>query len=125
MAVRNRQSECPQFSAKAKFVHSSPYKLRPIVDEIRGKRVDYALNILATTPVKRIVPIRKLIQSAAANAKFLKSVEAQGLVIKDIRIDEGPIFRYFKPGAMGRSSAQRRRFSHLSVVLESIECKED
>ena len=40
------------------------------------------------------------------------------LMIKDIRVDQGPIFRYFKPGAMGRANIQRKRFSHMSVILE-------
>jgi large subunit ribosomal protein L22 len=114
-----------QFSAKARFIHCSPYKLRPLVSAIRGKNVTYALNVLETTPVKKAIPIKKLIASAAANARSSKNVEAADLVIKDIRVDEGPIFRYFKPGAMGRSTIQRRRFSHMSVILESVEDKKD
>jgi len=114
-----------QFSAKARYVHCSPYKLRQLVDAIRGKNVGYALNALATTPLKKVVPIKKLIQSAAANAKSLKNIETYDLVIKDIRVDQGSIFRYFKPGAMGRAAVQRRRLSHISVMLEHIEGKED
>jgi len=114
-----------QFSAKARYVRCSPFKLRPIVDAIRGKNVGHALNLIATTAVKKIVPIKKLLESAAANAKHLKNVETEDLVIKDIRVDQGPIFRYYKPGAMGRSTIQRRRFSHMSLILESSEGKKD
>lgn len=114
-----------QFSAKARNITCSPDKLRPLVDAIRGKNVGYALNVLATIPLKKAVPVKKLIQSAAANAKSLENIEAEDLMIKDIRVDQGSIFRYFKPGAMGRAAVQRRRFSHMSVVLESIEDKED
>lgn len=114
-----------QFSAKARNVRYSPYKLRSIVDAVRGKNVDYALNVLVTTPLKKVEPVKKLIQSAAANAKNLKSIEPLGLVIKDIRVDEGPMYRYFKPGAMGRADVQRRRFSHISIILESIEGKKE
>jgi len=114
-----------QFSAKARNIHCSPCKLRPIVDAIRGKNVGYALNVLVTTPLKKVQPIKKLIDSAAANAKNLKNFEPLDLIIKDIRVDEGPMFRYFKPGAMGRAEVQRRRFSHISVVLEPIDGKED
>lgn len=113
-----------QFSAKARSIHWSPAKLRPIVNAIRGKNIGYALNVLATIPLKKAVPIKKLIQSAAANAKDLDDIEARDLMIKDIRVDQGPILRYFKPGAMGRAAPQRKRFSHLSVILESIEGKE-
>ena len=114
-----------QFSAKARNISCSPDKLRPLVNVIRGKNVGYALNILRTTPIKRVVSIKKLIESAAANAKDLKNIEIPDLVIKDIRVDQGRIFRYFKPGAMGRAAIQRRRFSHMSVILEYIEGKED
>ncbi|BDC34323.1 50S ribosomal protein L22 [Candidatus Dependentiae bacterium Noda2021] len=114
-----------QFVAKARYLRFSPYKLRPLVDVIRGKNVAYALHWLATYPVKRAIPITKIIESAAANAKNLQGLNAEGLVIKDIRVDQGPIVRYFKPGAMGRANIQRKRFSHMSVIVEPITRKED
>jgi len=114
-----------QFVSKSKYVRFSPYKLRPIADVVRGKQVDYALNWLSTVAVKRVVPLQKAIESAAANAKNLQSVDFNGLIIKDIRVDEGPMFRYFKPGAMGRANIQRRRLSHISVVLEPVTKKKD
>ncbi len=114
-----------QFVSKARYVRFSPYKLRPYVDVIRGKNVEYALNWLATCPIKRVVPIKKMLQSASANAKQLKGLDAQKLVIKDIRVDEGPTYRYYRPGAMGRASMQRRRFSHMRVTVENIEKSKD
>ena len=110
-----------RFGAKAKYIRQSPYKLRPLADVLRGKSVDYALNWLTTYACKRVRPIKKLIESAAANAKNLNNVEANGLVIKAICVDQGPAFRYYKPGAMGRSNPQRKRFSHISVTLETIQ----
>jgi len=109
-----------QFVSKAKYVRFSPYKLRPYVDVIRGKNVQDALSWLITCPIKRVVPIRKLLQSAAANAKHNKGIEAKDLIIKDIRVDEGPRFRYFRPGSMGRSSIFCRRTSHLNVVVKTL-----
>ncbi len=109
-----------QFVAKARYVRLSPYKLRPLASAIRGKNAAYALSVLITTACRRAVPVRKLIESAIANAKNLHNVSAEMLVIKDLRIDQGPIFRYYKPGAMGRSNGQRKRLSHMSVVLENI-----
>jgi large subunit ribosomal protein L22 len=108
-----------QFVAKSKFVQYSPYKLRPIADVIRGKDAGYAIDWLATYKSRRVQPIMKVIKSAVANAKDLKNLQPGELVIKDLRIDEGPMFRYFKPGAMGRAVILRKRLSHLSVVLES------
>ena len=107
-----------QFVAKAKHVPFSPYKLRALADVVRGKDVGYALGWLSTYRVGRVVPIKKVIKSAVANAKDLKGIDYSDLFLKEIRIDEGRTFRYFKPGAMGRAAAQRRRFSHISVVLE-------
>ena len=110
-----------QFTAKARYVRVSPMKLRPLVNVIRGKDAQYALYVLKTSGVKRALPIEKMLESAVANAKHLKNVEIPALVIKDIRVDQGPTYKYYKPGAMGRSNAQKTRFSHISVVLESKE----
>jgi large subunit ribosomal protein L22 len=107
-----------QFNAKARYVPFSPYKLRPIADVVRGKNVQQALAWLNTCALKRVVPLRKIIASAASNAKHLKGADAGHLVIKTLCVDQGPMRRYFKPGAMGRSSIQRGRKSHIHVVLE-------
>jgi large subunit ribosomal protein L22 len=113
-----------RFTAKARYVRFSPYKLRPVVDVIRGKNVSYALNWLSTFPVKKAVPIKKMIESAVANAQQ-NNVTKQDLLIKDIRVDQGPSIRYFKAGAMGRANIYRKRLSHMSVVLESLQDKKD
>lgn len=108
-----------QFIAKAKYVWYSPYKLRPIVDVVRGKDVLYALNWLSTYRNQRIVPVKKVIESAAANAKNNGNIDVELLKIKEIKVDQGPIHRYFKPAAMGRAAPQRKRLCHISVILES------
>lgn len=113
-----------QFVAKAKYIPFSPYKLRPLVDVVRGKSAQEALVWLSTYPVKRARPIRKMIQSAVANAKNVKGVELADLLIKEIKVDEGRTTRYFKPGGMGRAAAQRRRSSHMCVVLEQKTTRE-
>ncbi len=107
-----------QFKALVKQIPISPYKLRPYVEGVRGKDVSYAIQLLMTQALKRVVPIRKLIQSAAANAKNRQGIEIGDLFVREIRVDQGKIFKYFKPGSMGRAAAQRKRFSHISVVLE-------
>jgi len=107
-----------QFGARSRYLRYSPYKLRPLADVLRGKNVQYALNWLSTCPLKKVRPIRKLIESAVANAKNLQNLEADVLKIKIICVDQGPSYRYFKPGAMGRANPQRKRLSHISVILE-------
>ena len=109
-----------QFTAKAKYVWYSPYKLRPIVAVVRGKSVDYALSWLTTYKSKRMIPIKKVIESAVANAVNNGKVESHRLKIKEFRVDQGPINKYFKPSAMGRAAPQRKRLCHLSVILEEV-----
>lgn len=114
-----------QFVAKARYVRISHFKMRPLADVVRGKNVAYALNWLSTCALKKAVPIQKLIQSAAANAKSLQNLDSNELVVKEIRVDQGPMFRYFKPGAMGRANIYRKRLSHVSVVVEPVMSKEN
>ena len=111
--------------AKSKYIRISPYKLRPIVDVIRGQRVDKALAWLSTCSMKKVKPITKTVVSAFSNAKNLNAKQAsmEGMFIKEIKIDQGPVIKYFKPAAMGRAAIQRKRLSHLEVVLLRIEDK--
>ena len=92
-----------------------------MADFIRGKSVISALDWLYAHENKRVKPLKKMIESAVANAKNLKDAKPENLVIKELKVDQGPTFRYFKPGAMGRSVILRKRFSHLSVILEDKE----
>lgn len=109
------------FSAKALYIKFSPFKLRPIVDVIRGKNAQEAINWLTTYRVRRVEPIKKLLDSAVANALFLKNIAPGDLIIKDIRIDHGPTYKYFKPGAQGRANIQKKRSSHMKIELVSID----
>jgi len=106
--------------AKSKYLRISPYKLRPYIDVIRGNSVDKALAWLETCALKRVKPITKTLFSAYSNAKNLNPEfgSMSDLVIKEIRIDQGPIIKYFKPGAQGRACPQRKRLSHLEIILD-------
>jgi large subunit ribosomal protein L22 len=108
-----------QFTAKASHIRYSPYKLRPLADVIRGKTASFALGWLTTYRNQRAEALKKLVKSVIANAKNLKNVGIEELSVREIRIDQGPIFRYFKPGAQGRAMPQRKRLSHISIVMES------
>ncbi|MBP9765054.1 50S ribosomal protein L22 [Candidatus Babeliales bacterium] len=110
------------FKASAKYVKRSPYKLRPIVDVIRGKNAAYALGWLQVYGVAKSLPIKKLLDSAIANARCQhEEITSKDLVIEEIRVDQGPAYRYFKPSAMGRSSVNRKRLSHISIVLKRVQ----
>lgn len=110
-----------EFTAKARYLSYSPYKLRPLVDVVRGKNALYAINWLRTYRSQRSEVVKKVLDSVLANAKNLKNIEPENLVIKEICVDQGPIHRYFKPGAQGRANPQRKRLCHMKIVLESKE----
>jgi large subunit ribosomal protein L22 len=114
-----------QFTAKVRFLRYSPFKLRQLADVVRGRKVEHAIRWLSVCSLKRALPLRKLLASAAANAVSSgKNVEVGDLVVSEIRVDQGPSQRYYKPGAMGRASLLRRRLSHASVVLTVKKQKE-
>lgn len=106
--------------AKTKYIRVSPYKLRPFVNVVRGYSVERALAWLKTCAVKRVLPLIKTLDSAYANAKNLHpDLNADvDIIIKEIRVDQGPIISYFKPGAMGRACPQRKRLSHIEIILD-------
>ena len=106
-----------QFCAKAKYIRFSPYKLRPLAKIIRGRNVASSLQWLETHKVKLVVPLKKVLESAVANAKDVGNIEKEDLEIKELRVDQGPSYKYFKPGGRGMASPQKRRTSHISIVL--------
>jgi len=108
--------------AISKYVRVSPFKLRPIVNVVRGSRVSDALALLKTQCTKRSIPLLKTISAAYYNAvnndQAMHNTPMNQFIMKEIRVDAGPIVKYYKPGAMGRSQVQRRRLSHVRVVVE-------
>ena len=110
-----------QAVAKSKYVRVSPYKLRPIIDVIRGKSFADSKSFLKIHSTKRVMPIIKVLDSAYANAKDLSSgnISPDGIFVKKIFVDQGPTVEYFKPAAMGRAAVQRKRLSNITVVLET------
>jgi large subunit ribosomal protein L22 len=105
-------------SAVAKFVRISPRKIRLIMDQVRGKRVDEALNMLSFAPQKGAPILKKLINSAIANAEQNSEVDVDALFVKRVYADEGPTLKRFRPRAQGRATRIRKRSSHMTVVLD-------
>jgi large subunit ribosomal protein L22 len=108
-----------QFLANTKYVWYSPHKLRLLADVIRGKGAVDALNWLTVYGTRRSLPLKKTLVSALANARDLKSLEPVDLFVKEVRIDQGPVKKYFKPGAMGRAMPQRKKQCHIKIIVES------
>ena len=104
--------------AVARYVRVSPQKVRVIMDEVRGRRVQEALNQLSFSPQRGAQLLRKLINSAVANAEENASIDVDTLYIKRVFADEGPTLKRFRPRAMGRATRIRKRTSHLTVILD-------
>ncbi|MBN1226703.1 MAG: 50S ribosomal protein L22 [Deltaproteobacteria bacterium] len=105
-------------SAVAKYVRISPQKARLVMDRVRGKKVEEALNLLSFTPRKSSNILKKLINSAVANAQQNSNMDVDNLYIYKIFADEGPTLKRFRPRAMGRASRILKRMSHLTVILD-------
>ena len=95
----------------------SPRKVRLVVDMIRGRRVEEALNVLAFSRKAAARPVAKLVRSAVANADDQGNYDLDRLVVKLAFVDEGPTWRRWLPRAMGRATRIRKRTSHITVEL--------
>jgi large subunit ribosomal protein L22 len=106
--------------AISRNVRVSPFKLRLYADSVRGKNVGRAVNWLESQGVARVTPIAKTLVSAYHNAKQADAsvTDMSQMRIREIRVDQGPVIKYFKPGAQGRACPQRKRLSHVSVIIE-------
>jgi large subunit ribosomal protein L22 len=105
-----------------KYVRISPFKARLVADLVRGKPVEAAYTILEYTRKRSSVPIMKTIKSAVSNAIAQKGtfeVKPEDMYVADIRVDEGPMMKRFRPMAMGRAGMIRRRTSHISVIVRT------
>ena len=102
--------------AKLRYLRVSARKTRLVVDLVRGKSVDEAINILTFTRRSASEPVRKLIESAIANAESANA-NVDRLFVDTIFVDEGPTLRRFRPRAMGRATRINKRTSHVTCVL--------
>ncbi len=103
--------------AIAKHIRISPFKVRQVVDLIRGKNVEEALAILKYTPQRAAEAVTKVVKSAAANAENNLQMDRDVLIVKACYVDQGPTMKRYKPRAMGRADVMRRRTSHITVVV--------
>jgi large subunit ribosomal protein L22 len=110
-----------EVKARAKDTGLSPKRLRPLVDMVRGKKIDEALSLLRFTPTPKAKVIAKLVQSAAANAENNFQMDPADLKIVRIYVDDARSLRRFRPRSRGRVSPIRRHSSHITVVVAEQE----
>ena len=103
--------------AVAKYIRISPSKVRIVIDLIRGKNYFDALAILENTPKAASLPVKKLLNSAAANAEVNKGMSKDDLYVAEIFADNGPTLKRVMPRAQGRAFRILKRTSHITVVV--------
>jgi large subunit ribosomal protein L22 len=108
--------------AIARHVRVTPMKARRVVDLIRGKGAADAVNVLKFSPQSASEPVRKVLESAIANARVKADATAtrfdeRELVVAEAFVDEGPTMKRFRPRAQGRAGRINKRTSHITVVV--------
>ena len=101
-----------EIKAELKNYRQSPRKVRVVADTVRGKKVEEALTLLDFVAKRASLPLKKLIASAYANGG-----KNENLIIKEIRVDAGPILYRRRPRSHGMANPIRKRSSRVSVVL--------
>ena len=108
-------------NAKARHVRQSPYKVRRVLDLVRGLPVEEARVVLQHTPRRAADPILKCLDSAVANAEHNLAAEAEELVVVEAFADEGPTLKRWRPRARGRATRIRKRTCHITIIVADSE----
>ncbi len=108
-------------SATLKFTHLSPQKMRLVADQIRGMSVDRAINLLAFSNKKGADIIKKVLESAIANAENNDGADIDELKVSAIQVNQGPTMKRLRPRARGRADRIIKRTSHLIVTVSETE----
>jgi large subunit ribosomal protein L22 len=103
--------------AKHSFARGSAQKARLVVDQIRGLHVEKALEILTYSNKSAAVLVKKVLDSAIANAEHNEGADIDELFVSKIFVDEGPTMKRIKPRAKGRADRILKRTSHITVVV--------
>ncbi len=107
-----------EVKASLNFARIGCQKARLVADVVRGKDVNQAIRDLTFMKQKGAVLIKKLIESAVANAENKKTIDIDNLYVKTIYVDMGPSMKRFRPRAQGRAFEVKKKMSHINVVLE-------
>jgi large subunit ribosomal protein L22 len=107
--------------ARATYVRVTPMKARRVIELIRDMPAREALSVLQFSPQSASEPIAKVLKSAIANAENNFSLDPETLVISHAYVDEGPTMKRFRPRAQGRAYRIKKRTSHITIEVESID----
>ena len=106
-----------EVKAKLRNYRQSPRKVRLVADSIRGKKVERIISELSHLNKKVSLVMKKLIESAIANAKHNNKLKKEDLFLKTVTVDEGASLKRFRAGAKGRAFPFKKRTSHITVTL--------
>lgn len=106
--------------AIAKYIRISPFKVRIVLDIIRGKSVNEVIAILENTPKAASQVLIKLVNSASANGENNQNLSRNDLFVAECFADEGPTLKRISPRAQGRAFRINKRTSHITVILDSV-----
>jgi large subunit ribosomal protein L22 len=109
--------------ARASQVNVTPMKARRVIDLIRNKPASDALAVLKFAPQAASEPVAKVLASAIANAEHNFDLDPETLIVSKAYVDEGPTLKRFQPRAQGRAFRIRKRTSHITIEVESVERK--
>jgi large subunit ribosomal protein L22 len=126
MAAKNAVVGTDVARAFQRTTRQSPYKMRLVIDQIRGKSVNEALALLKFSKKHAAKEIEKVLNSAVANAEYKAreagaSVDVDTLYVRHAIINEGPKLKRFTPAAMGRATPIQKRTSHVDIIVASRE----
>ncbi|HEY9752226.1 MAG TPA: 50S ribosomal protein L22 [Coleofasciculaceae cyanobacterium] len=106
-----------EVKAIARYVRMSPFKVRRVLDQIRGRSYREALIILEFMPYRACEPVLKVLRSAAANAENNQGFNRADLVISQAYADQGPTLKRFRPRAQGRAYQIRKPTCHITIAV--------
>ncbi len=110
-------TDTTEVKAIARFVRMSPFKVRRVLDQIRGRSYREALIILEFMPYRSCDPVLKVLRSAAANAEHNAGLDRTNLKITQAYADQGPVLKRFQPRAQGRAYQIRKPTCHITVAV--------
>ena len=106
-----------EVKAMARYVRVTPFKARRVIDLIRGLHVDEARRVLAFTPRAAALPVRKVLDSAIANAENNHQLDVDRLVVTRAEVGRSTVMRRFQARGRGRAARVEKWFSHLRIVV--------
>src|SRR3954449_3796926 len=120
MSFGVKTNERPGTRAQVRYSRMSAYKARQVLDLIRGKEVQQALEILQFVERDAAIVIRKCLASAMANAEHNDQIDSNELYVSACYADEGPTLKRWRPRARGRATRIRKRTCHITIIVSRI-----